>query len=129
MLAHDVEEHFPFDLIEQGQEPVKISLRRTFQQLVAEIHQGGHVGTLSAKFHNTLAETLLALANAAREKTNLETVALSGGVFCNHYLVNRLAKRLNRAGFAVLWNRDVPANDGGISVGQAAIAARIMNCE
>jgi hydrogenase maturation protein HypF len=78
---------------------------------------------VDAKFHNTLAEALLATAKVAREKTHLETAALSGGVFCNRYLVNRLAMRLKQEGFAVLLNCDVPSNDGGIALGQAAIAA------
>jgi len=55
----------------------------------------------------------------------LNTVALSGGVFCNRYLTNRLIKQLKQNDFSVLFNREVPSNDGGISVGQAAIAANI----
>jgi hydrogenase maturation protein HypF len=82
---------------------------------------------ISAKFHNCIAAALLAMAKAAREKTKLEAVALSGGVFCNRYLTNRLVKLLNKTGFRVLFNRQFPSNDGGISVGQAAIATRIVN--
>jgi hydrogenase maturation protein HypF len=78
---------------------------------------------ISAKFHNTLAEALLALAQAARQSTRLEVVALSGGVFCNRLLTDRLIRRLKQAGFTVLWNRSVPSNDGGIALGQAAIAS------
>jgi hydrogenase maturation protein HypF len=54
---------------------------------------------------------------------------LSGGVFCNRYLANRLINLLKKAGFSVLFNRDVPSNDGGISLGQAAIAANLVNRE
>jgi hydrogenase maturation protein HypF len=81
---------------------------------------------ISAKFHNTLVEALLALAQAARQCTRLETVALSGGVFCNRFLTDRLIRRLKQAGFTVLWNRSVPSNDGGIALGQAAIAAQTL---
>jgi hydrogenase maturation protein HypF len=66
------------------------------------------------------------MAQAARQSTRLETVALSGGVFCNRFLTDRLIRRLKQAGFTVLWNRDVPSNDGGIALGQAAIAANII---
>ena len=66
------------------------------------------------------------MAKAARESTRLEVAALSGGVFCHRYLLNRLAARLNQEGFAVLLNRDVPSNDGGIALGQAAIAAQLV---
>jgi hydrogenase maturation protein HypF len=94
--------------------------------LVEDVRCEKPAALVSAKFHNTLAEGLLALAQAARASTRLETVALSGGVFCNRYLLNRLVRRLKREGFTVLWNRDVPSNDGGIALGQAAIAAQIL---
>ncbi len=127
IAAPNIDDCFAFDLTPQGDEPARISLRRMFRELVAEIQRGRSAGELSAKFHNTLAEALLALAEAAREKTTLDTVALSGGVFCNRYLADRLVRRLNETGFAVLCHRDVPANDGGIALGQAAIAASILN--
>jgi len=127
IVVDGLDEHFAFDLIETEGAPVRISLRRTFEELVAQRQRGVAPGELSAKFHNTLAEALLAMAQLAREKTSLETVAISGGVFCNRYLANRLIKRLKQAGFTVLWNRDVPANDAGIALGQAAIAAHALN--
>ncbi|NLH40815.1 MAG: hypothetical protein GX448_03160, partial [Planctomycetes bacterium] len=55
--------------------------------------------------------------------------ALSGGVFCNRFLTSRLVSRLKQAGFVVLLNRDVPANDGGLSLGQAAVASAILRKE
>jgi hydrogenase maturation protein HypF len=63
------------------------------------------------------------MAEKARQATKIETVALSGGVFCNNYLVNYVIKNLKKSGFRVLFNRIVPSNDGGIVLGQAAIAA------
>lgn len=122
-----VEISYPFDLIEREGEPVKIDLRTTIRQVVQDIRQGGDAAHLSAKFHNTLAEALVAFAEAARKKTGLNTAAVSGGVFCNRYLASRVIRRSKKAGFAVLFNRDVPANDGGIALGQAAIAARILD--
>lgn len=127
VVDESVDGHFAFDLIGGGSEPVRISLRRTWRELVAETRRGTAATELSAKFHNTLAEALLEMAVAARKKTGLETAALSGGVFCNRYLVNRLVNRLSQAGFAVLCNRDVPANDGGIALGQAAIAVALAS--
>lgn len=116
---------YPFYLIDA--EPVRIDLRTTIRQIVEETRQDADAGRLSAKFHNTLAEALLAVAQVARRKTDLNVVAFSGGVFCNRYLANRLIARFKEAGFTVLCNRDVPANDGGIALGQAAIAARILD--
>jgi len=115
---------YPFDLIEG--EPVRIDLRTTIRHIVEEARQDADKGSVSAKFHNTLVEALLAVAQAARRKTHLDVVAFSGGVFCNRYLANRLIRRFKQAGFAVLCNRDVPANDGGIALGQAAIAASVI---
>jgi len=125
IIDESVDEHFAFDLTREGNSPVKISLCQAIRQLVTETRQGTSASELSAKFHNTLAEALLEMAVVARKVTGLETVALSGGVFCNRYLINRLVKRLNQAGFTVLCNRDVPANDGGIALGQAAIATAL----
>ena len=69
---------------------------------------------------------LLAMAKRAGESEKLNTVALSGGVFCNRYLTNQLIKLLKQEGFCVLFNRSFPSNDGGVSLGQAAIAAKLI---
>ena len=58
-----------------------------------------------------------------RKNHGIEKTALSGGVFCNRYLSNRLIRLLREDGFTVCFKRQVPANDGGIALGQAAIAA------
>lgn len=106
---------------------MQLSLRGAVTGAIGDMERGETPPIISAKFHNTLVEALTAMARAARERTGLETVALSGGVFCNRYLVNRLVKRLEKDGFAVFFNRDVPSNDGGIALGQAAIAASMAN--
>jgi len=95
--------------------------------IVTDVQNRIDIGIISAKFHNTIAAALLGLAKHARESTKLSTVALSGGVFCNRYLISRLIKLLKKNGFNVLYNRQFPSNDGGISLGQAAIAGN--NCE
>jgi hydrogenase maturation protein HypF len=91
------------------------------------VQNGVDTGIISAKFHNTISEILLGFAMICRSETNLNTVAMSGGVFCNRYLANRLIKRLREKNFSVLMNRNVPPNDGGISLGQAAIAAKLTS--
>ncbi len=117
-----IDDRYEFDL-PQGVEPGQLSLGRALRGIVADLRGGKPAAVISAKFHNTLAEALLAMAKAARESTRLEVAALSGGVFCNRFLTNRLILRLQQEGFTVLWNHDVPSNDGGIALGQAAIAA------
>ncbi len=60
-----------------------------------------------------------------RHQTGLATVALSGGVWQNRFLLEKSVKQLQSAGFDVLLHRHVPANDGGLALGQAMIAARV----
>jgi hydrogenase maturation protein HypF len=122
----EVEQSYDSKLVDADGEPVRLDLRTMIRQIIEDIRRGTSGGIISAKFHNCLAAGLLELAKRAREKTKLSTVALSGGVFCNRYLTNRLIRLLSRYDFTVLLNREFPANDGGIAVGQAAIAAELI---
>ena len=125
LAAPDVDASYPFELRTAQSEPCQLDLRSAFKALVEDMRRNDSPSAVSAKFHNTLAEAVATMAGVARERTGLETVALSGGVLCNRYLAERLIRRLRQERFAVLFNRDVPANDGGIALGQAAIAARM----
>jgi hydrogenase maturation protein HypF len=79
---------------------------------------------ISAKFHNTMAEIILDVCAKIREESGLNITALSGGVFQNMLLLEKSVKKLEDKGFKVITHSKVPANDGGISLGQAVIAAR-----
>jgi hydrogenase maturation protein HypF len=125
----DIEELYDFELINTADKPLQLDLGKMIRRIVADIRNDSPAGVISAKFHNTIAAALTDMAKAARESTRLSTVALSGGVFCNRYLADRLIMLLKKAGFSVLFNRDVPSNDGGISLGQAAVAARLVGGE
>jgi hydrogenase maturation protein HypF len=72
------------------------------------------VAKISAKFHNTLAESIVDIAR----KTGETQVVLSGGCFQNRYLTERVVKRLREEKFQPHWHQRVPANDGGIALGQ-----------
>jgi len=124
-----VEEHYDFKFIDRAGKPLQLDLRKMVEQLIGDVRERQAAGVISAKFHNTIAAALLEMAKKARESKKLNAVALSGGVFCNRYLTDRLVKLLKETGFRVLFNRDFPSNDGGISVGQAAIAAKLMKNE
>ena len=78
---------------------------------------------IAARFHNGLAALIQAGCELLRERHGLGTVALSGGVFQNLLLLTRTVSGLERAGFSVLVHSRVPCNDGGISLGQAVVAA------
>ena len=113
---------------EQGSYPVPVSgpivevpvlIRAVVEDLVA----GVAVAVIAARFHNALADVVLAVCERLRDEHSLPTVALSGGVFQNSLLLSRVLDRLEGGGFEVLTHRQVPCNDGGISLGQAAVAA------
>jgi hydrogenase maturation protein HypF len=90
--------------------------------VAAELEAGVAPPLIAARFHNGLAATTVAACQAVRDDTGLTTVALSGGVFQNLLLLERTAAALDQAGFRVLTHSRVPPNDGGISLGQAAVA-------
>ena len=91
--------------------------------LLADLRGGVPVPILSARFHNGVADLVRDACLLAREETGIATVALSGGVFQNATLLRAAGERLERAGFTVLAHQLVPPNDGGLALGQAAIAA------
>lgn len=122
----DIDDGYEFDLYRNGGEPLQLDLRKAIMGVVGDVRNERDPAVISAKFHNTLAVALTAMAKAARKSTRLEVAALSGGVFCNRVLTDRLVTLLKQEGFRVLLNRDVPANDGGLALGQAAIASQIL---
>jgi hydrogenase maturation protein HypF len=123
LAERHIDDCYAFDLRRTGDEPLQLDLHKAIIGVVEDVRRERAPAVISAKFHNTLAEALAVMAEAARESTRLEVAALSGGVFCNRFLTERLVTRLKQEGFTVLLNRDVPGNDGGLSLGQAAIAA------
>jgi hydrogenase maturation protein HypF len=97
--------------------------------LIADLRRGEHPGSIAAGFHLAVASVVAELAIEARDRTGLERVALSGGVFQNALLVRLTRKALAAHRFDVLTHRLVPPNDGGLALGQAAIAGRRSQLE
>ena len=95
----------------------------TLAALLAAQASGVAAPTLAARFQETIAEVTRELCAAARHATGIRQVCLSGGVFQNRWLATALLARLSADGFEPFINRRVPVNDGGISYGQAAVAA------
>jgi len=87
---------------------------RMIGELLADIDQKMPIGKISAKFHNALAEAIVAVAKIAGH----ERVALSGGCFQNRYLTERIVTRLRAENFQPFWHQRVATNDGGIALGQ-----------
>jgi hydrogenase maturation protein HypF len=84
---------------------------------------GEDIGLLAYDFHRALSELIRISCIELRERTKLDTVTLSGGVFQNRLLVQLTKAALEKAGFKVLLHSVIPPNDGGICVGQAAYGA------
>lgn len=93
------------------------------REFVHRIERGVATAELPALFHEQLARALAAVTIRASEQTGVRIAGLSGGVFCNVRLSARLTQLLEQAGMTVLRHRRVPPNDGGIALGQCAIAA------
>lgn len=93
--------------------------------VVDDLATGTAPGEAAARFHAGLADLTTRALVRLREHTGLATVACSGGVFQNAAFAGSLARRLRAEGFTVLVHRRVPPNDGGISLGQVAVAAAL----
>ncbi|MGH8975702.1 MAG: Sua5/YciO/YrdC/YwlC family protein, partial [Acidimicrobiia bacterium] len=91
----------------------------------ADLAAGVPVPTIAARFHNGLAAAVAEACTRLRDEHGLATVALSGGVFQNLLLLGRLVDGLEARGFRVLVHSRVPPNDGGISLGQAAVTGAL----
>jgi len=112
-------------------EPLPYRLRRVDDLLVydprptlaALLTSGASAGALAAAFQTTIAVVTRELLSDAHARTGVRTVCLSGGVFQNRRLASGLLRELAADGFEPYINRQVPVNDGGVSYGQAAIAA------
>jgi len=95
--------------------------------IVRDLQQGVPEQQIAARFHYSIAALLATACLEARKQTRLNIVALSGGVFQNRLLLEQLIARLEEMAFQVYINRRVPPNDGGLSLGQAAIAAALLS--
>jgi hydrogenase maturation protein HypF len=119
---------YPFKVDnENGLEIIKLG--EMFTEIIKDIKQGRSKSVIAARFHNTVIEMILRLCQSISAKTGLNEVALSGGVFQNRLLLRKAIAALGSAGFEVLSHRQVPCNDGGISLGQVVIAHHSLEVE
>jgi len=112
---------YPYSIIESdGVNTVR--LKELFSAIVEDLYQGVSKATVSARFHDTIAHMIFDICRLIARNTSINQVALSGGVFQNRLLIRKVVPLLESAGFSVLVHKQVPCNDGGISLGQAVIA-------
>jgi hydrogenase maturation protein HypF len=115
---------YPIEVARGGELPM-IDPVPLIAKVIEERDRGIPVAMIAAGFHDALGRGAARLAAELAAERGLDTAALSGGVFQNARLTEIVESELRGFGFDVLVHREVPPNDGGISVGQAAIAATI----
>ncbi len=120
----ETRESYPVEIIEHPCEPMVIDWAPLIEGVIMDASEGVDRGIISAKFHNTMAEGIAAVADRAGERK----VALSGGCFQNVYLLQRVLDILENNGYEPFIHRSLPPNDGGIAPGQV-MAALLINSE
>ncbi|WP_314733422.1 Sua5/YciO/YrdC/YwlC family protein [Anaerobacillus sp. CMMVII] len=118
------DEYYPYELTKKAG-IIEISVKKMILKIIKEVEAGKEVKQIALKFHETIVQMCLSLILvAAQTKPSLtKKVVLSGGSFHNRYLATRLMSLLKEHGFQVFTHKNVPCNDGGISLGQIIIAA------
>ncbi len=101
-----------------------IQLVKTFAGMIMDLKDGTPVGVISSKFHNTIVQIILETVKAINKKTGINKVAISGGSFQNRILLAKTEVKLTQLGYTVYSQSNIPSNDGGIALGQLAIAAK-----
>jgi hydrogenase maturation protein HypF len=112
---------YPFGLVAQEGSLV-LDWKPIVEALIADLNAGRPTGSISARFHGSLAASIVAMADRAGE----ETVALSGGCFQNRRLLEQAARGLERSGHRVLLHERFPPNDGCLALGQVAVALAVL---
>ncbi|OGB58908.1 carbamoyltransferase HypF [candidate division CPR2 bacterium GWD1_39_7] len=99
-----------------------INLDKMFVQIVIDLELGVKKEIIAAKFQNTIIMIILSQAVKIAAKYQINTVALSGGVFQNSFILSESVKKLRAKGLKVYYNKEVPINDGGLALGQVALS-------
>lgn len=100
-----------------------LELQQMWKALLDDLQQEVPIGAIAARFHQGLATSIVAMVDRLRQGQKVDRVALTGGVFQNRILLDLVSRKLTALGLTVLTHSLVPPNDGGLSLGQGAIAA------
>jgi hydrogenase maturation protein HypF len=128
MADHGLKSEYPIR-IEREKRPMVIDPAEIIRGVVRDLVDGVSSSKISGKFHRTIARLIIETCDAIRCEEGLNRVVLSGGVFQNIFLLSLVTKGLKMSGFETYTHHLVPANDGGISLGQAVVAyMRLFRC-
>jgi hydrogenase maturation protein HypF len=120
----ETDEYYPFEVLEsipaRDGSGIAIDWATTIQGVLKDRERLQSVPVISAKFHNTLVEMMVAVAQRVKE----QQVVLTGGCFQNKYLLEKAIARLQTEHFCPYWHQQIPPNDGGIALGQIIAASR-----
>jgi hydrogenase maturation protein HypF len=126
-MAADVspEGFYPFKIQEAAgsESPLIIDTRPLIAAVATDVRKRQPAAAIARRFHTTMAEIIVDVCHRVRQRTGNDTVVLSGGVFQNTLLTMESVAGLKHAGFRIHRHRLVPPNDGGLSLGQLAVAA------
>jgi hydrogenase maturation protein HypF len=103
-----------------------LDMRAMIVAVVEDLRRGANVASIARRFHSTMVEAIVAICDRLRTQTGLDAVVLSGGVFLNALLTAEAVARLKSEDFRVYRHRQVPPNDGGLCLGQLAVAAALQ---
>lgn len=118
---------YPYEVTSDGMGGRAVDVRAMIAEIAAERLRGVDVALIAAQFHATIADLTAQVCTLVREETGVNQVALCGGVFQNVRLLGMTRERLSRLGFSVTRPMQAPINDGGLSLGQAVVAAYRTN--
>jgi len=124
MAAEDgYEERYPYGI--DGDGPWEVDFRPAIECIVRDVRANVPRGRMAAKFHNAVADGMVEVCRRMAAESKLRRVCLSGGTFQNVRLLATTAAGLRASGLEVFLHGLAPPNDGGIALGQAAIAAAL----
>ncbi len=101
-----------------------ISFKSTFEEIINDIKNETPIDIISGKFHNTIVNVIIENVIEIRNSSGINKVVLSGGSFQNKILLEKVEKKLANNKFDYYTQSKIPSNDGGIALGQLAIAAK-----
>ena len=116
---------YSFGLDDYAAGPAQLDPGPVIAAAAADVQSGVDAAVISARFHIAVARLVIDVAMHIRDRTNANTVAVSGGVFLNALLSSLTVEGLSEVGFQVLRHRLVPPSDAGLALGQLVVGARI----